>query len=155
MRIHVEVGNTTQAALITIRAGREITRRGIRQGFFSMGDDFMRTLNNEVLRTPKTGRIYIRRTRSGRRRRHRASAPGESHANITGRLRRAADYKLGGMTQLNLGYLDNPPDYDGFVEFGTRRMRPRPTVQNTIRQTLVRTQETMEREIVRSWNEGF
>lgn len=155
MNIEINVGTTTEGVTFRLKSLQQLTRRGIRQGFFAMGDDFMRTLNRQVLRTPKTGRIYIRRTASGRRRRHRASAPGESHANRTGALRKSADYKLVGTTELRLGYFDNPPNYDVFVEHGTRRMKARPTIQNTVRLILTRARTNMEREITRAIDEGF
>ena len=134
--------------------GVKRTRRGIRQGFFAIGDDFVREVNNQVLRTRKTGRFYTRRSKSGRKIRHRASAPGESHANRSGDLRKSADYKIHAES-MSVGYLDDPPDYDVFVEFGTKKMDPRPTIQNSLRAIERSAQEHLGREIVRAWREGF
>lgn len=148
--------DTRQTTRFLVRDGlRPATRRGIRQGLFSFGDDFIRTVNNSTLRQPKTGRVYLRRGPGGRRRRHQASAPGEAHANFSGTLRKSADYKIGGMTEIRVGYLDGEPDYAGFVEFGTRRMRPRPTVQRSIRENLINGANALEREISRAWEQGY
>ncbi len=78
----------------------------------------LRTRIIENLSTPGSGRTYSRGGRS-----HQASAPGDGPAVDTGRLRqsiavvRVADghYKVGTNVQ-----------YAPFLEFGTRRMAPRP-----------------------------
>lgn len=109
-----------------------------RRGFM----DFMRALqkraNYDVLHGRKTGRVYVIRTATGRRRRHRASAPGESHANRTGALRKSISFKVHGWERSEFGYgvataeANAAPFYAAFLEFGTRRMAPRPTLQNAI-----------------------
>lgn len=152
IEIRGQLGDTFR---VVVAEGIRATRRGIRQGFFSFGNDFLISVNNNTLRQPKTGRVYTRRIRGGRRRRHQASAPGEPHANLTGTLRRSADYKLGGSDQITVGYLDNPPNYAPFVEFQTRTSAPRPTVQISMRQNMSQGAVSMEREIQRAWDEGF
>lgn len=114
-----------------------ITRQAIRQGFFKLGNDLKKTANANILSRPKGGEVYVTRGPSGRRRRHRASAPDETHANRSGKLRRSLGYKIGGTSTLEFGYgVDKPaPDYGEFVEFGTSRMAPRPTLQIAINQT--------------------
>lgn len=112
-----------------------------RAGFF----DFMAALkveaNKEILRKPKAGRTYIARDRSGRKRRHKASAPGESHANLSGTLRRSLSWKVFGWEKAEFGYgvssnaQNKAPGYAGFVELGTRLMKPRPSLQNAVRAT--------------------
>ena len=74
----------------------KLTRKGLRQGMFKAGQSLRSEASHEILKGPKTGRIYIRRIRGGRRRRHQASAPGETHANITGKLRRSLSFQLRG-----------------------------------------------------------
>jgi len=115
----------------------KITSRSIRQGFFMLGKDLKRTANKNILSKPKGGKVYIARTRSGRRRRHRASAPGESHANRSGMLRRSLGWKVNGSKSMEFGYgVDKPaPDYGKFVEDGTFKMKPRPSLAIAVKQT--------------------
>lgn len=117
--------------------------RSIRETWFELADDLKGRANAEILRKPKSGRIYIRRDRLGRRRRHRASAPGETHANDTGALRKAIGWKVHGNNEMIFGYgvTRNSPDYDEFVEFGTRRMAARPSLANAIDYTQANPQQ--------------
>ncbi len=114
-----------------------LTTQSIRKGFFALGKDLKITANREILRKPKSGRTYILRTRNGARRRHVASAPGETHANLSGKLRRSLSWQVSGSTQLEFGYGvgKDAPVYGKFLENGTRRMDPRPSLANAIRET--------------------
>jgi HK97 gp10 family phage protein len=123
--------------------------RSIRQGFFKLGRDLKAEANREILKGTKTGRVYYIRTasgrkrrgrkRRGRKRRHVSSAPGETHANITGNLRRSIGWVVTGSKYLNFGYGVDPrgpaPEYGEWLEFGTTRMKARPTLQNAIAAT--------------------
>lgn len=113
------------------------TKRGIRQGFFQLGSALKVDMNAEVLKKNKTGRVYIVRTSrgrrgTGRRRRHRSSAPGQTPANLTGNYRRAIGYQIHGSDSLEFGIRDDV-DYGDFLESGTSRMSPRPGVGNTVK----------------------
>lgn len=105
------------------------TKKGIRKAFFKIGKDIHTNFNNQVLRQKKSGRIYIRKDRLGRKRRHRASAPGESPANRTGTYRKSAAW-INQTTQLTWGASAPHADY---LEVGTSRMKPRPGLLNAIR----------------------
>ncbi len=115
----------------------ELTRRSIRQGWFMLGRDLMQTASKEILRKPKGGRTYIVRIAGGRRRRHVASAPGETHANLSGKARRSLGYQVSGYQSMEFGYgVDkNAPEYVGFLEGGTTRMAARPSLLNAINAT--------------------
>lgn len=114
-----------------------LTERSIRHGFFALGKDLKITASKQILFKPKSGRTYIRRDKIGRRRRHVASAPGETHANMTGAARRSLGWQVTGFKSLEWGYgvstLHAPPDYVEGLEFGTRRAAPRPSLQNAMR----------------------
>jgi len=114
----------------------DLTRRSIRQGFFMLGKDLKSTANKNILSKPKGGKVYVTRGRSGRRRRHKASAPGESHANRSGNLRRSLGWKVTGSKNLEFGYgvIGPAPDYAKFVEDGTMRMKPRPSLEIAVKQ---------------------
>lgn len=112
-----------------------LMKKGIRQGMFKSGKSLIGRANAEILRKPKSGLVYIRVDRAGRRRRHVASAPGETHANMTGATRRSLSYQLHGISQLEFGYGvsqgKSAPEYAEFLEFGTPggRMAARPSLR--------------------------
>jgi len=113
-----------------------ITARAAERAWWFSGRDLRKAASDEILRKPKSGRLYITRDRAGRRRRHVASEAGETHANFSGALRRSIDFKVRGSKQLEFGYgitKGNAPEYAPFVEFGTQRMKARPSLQNAIR----------------------
>ena len=122
------------------------TERGIRQGFFFLGNQLNRELSRQMLEKNKRGRVYIRRTRSGARRRHKSSAPGQTPANMTGNMRKHRGYQVRGADQMEWGIRDGA-DYAVFLEKGTRKMRPRPGLKNTIRATQRDGQTGFEREL--------
>lgn len=123
---------------VKIEGTQRLTRKAIRQTWFAVGKDLEATASREILRHPKRGRVYIIRTRGGRRRRHVASAPGESHANISGRTRRSIGWKVQGVSTMQFGYgvattgSTAPTKHGPFLEFGTDRMDPRPSLKNSI-----------------------
>ncbi len=84
------------------RIDRDIAR-GIRQGFFRVGDQLTDRLNSDILKKPKTGRVY-RIRRGSTIRNHRSSAKGETPANLSGTLRRSRGYQIRGAAQLEFGY---------------------------------------------------
>lgn len=122
----------------------ENTKKGIRRAFFDIGDDLITEFNKQVLVKDKKGRIYIRRDKAGRGRRHRSSAAGQTAANRTGTYRKSVGYQLHGTKGLAFGVR---APYGGFLETGTSRMKPRPGLGNAI--------EANERNIVRSLSNGI
>ncbi len=115
-----------------------ITNQAIRQMWFGLGRALVKNANREILRKPKGGRTYIIRSASGRRRRHVASAPGETHANMTGSLRKSLGFKIHGSDRMDFGYGvtgRETPLYAKWVEFGTTRMARRPSLENAITAT--------------------
>jgi hypothetical protein len=123
---------------MTIRQAREMTRRtrrGIRHAWFAIGDDLYRSANNEILKGRKSGIKYPNL-------RNRSSAPFETFANQSGRLRRSLGWKVHGYDSLEFGYgvtgqeNSNPaPGYAKWMEDGTPggKMLPRPTLQNALK----------------------
>jgi len=120
---------------LQLKTLEKMTERSIRHGFFDLGQDLKRSANKEILRKPKGGRVYIVRSRSsGRRRRHVASAPGETHANMFGDLRRSLGWIVRGASQMEFGYgVDrDAPDHAPWVENGTKNMAARPSLKNAV-----------------------
>ena len=145
----IKLDPNSRNAVARIRNLKKLTQRGIEFAGYMSGKMLVRATSEQILEKPKGGRTYVSRTRSGSRRRHVASAPGETHANFSGKLRRALDFKVT-HTQLEFGYgvrRGDAPDYAGFVEFGTGRMAARPSLQNGIKSQERNIEKNFEREI--------
>lgn len=132
--IFVKHDTRNREVLIDIAGLDNATRRGIRQGFFQLGHALKRTANRQILEKPKKGRVYrIRRGRTVRK--HRASAPGESPANLSGKYRRSIGFKIRGSQQLIFGAGSSTVPYAKWLERGTYRMKPRPGLKNAVKAT--------------------
>jgi len=117
------------------------TRRALRQGLYRIGQGLERQVKADILVKPKSGRTYMIKTRSGRWRRHIASAPGETIANRTGAYRKSVGFKVHGQSKVEFGA---GVHYAGFLENGTPRMEARPSLNNTIKAR----RRTMRSEII-------
>lgn len=127
----------------------KLTKSGIKYGIFSIGRQLVRTTSAEILRKPKGGKTYIRRDAAGRRRRHVASAPGETHANLTGKTRRSLSFRASS-NQLEFGYgvqKGDAPDRAEWLEYGSSRMKARPSLKNGIDADQRNFQNFFDREI--------
>jgi HK97 gp10 family phage protein len=120
------------------------TRHGVEWALWRSGKDIKAEFNRQVLAKDKTGRLYIRRIKGGARRRHIASAPGETPANRTGTYRKGFGFSVDGAHQLTIG---NTVKYSEYLEFGTSRMQPRPGLANSIKAS--------ERDIIRNLSGGI
>lgn len=129
LKLDVDRGN--KRVLTQLAQSDDATRRGIRQFWFALGKTLLKSFNRAVLQKPRSGRVYLTR-KNGRTRRHVASRPGESPANLTGTYRKSADYQLRGANEMLFG-VDAP--YGAFLENGTRRMKARPGLGNAVAQT--------------------
>ena len=134
MTFKLTPGRDNRKVFLQIDDLNERTDRGIRQGFFRLGARLKQKLNEDVLKKNKRGRIYTRKDRAGRRRRHQASSPGQTPANRTGNYRRNIGFQIRGSRQLEFGIREGAP-YAVFLEDGTGRMKPRPGVGNAVRAT--------------------
>ena len=127
-----------------------LVKQGIRQGMFDSGHGLIKSASTEILRKPKSGRTYIIRDKSGRKRRHVASAPGETHANLTGAARRSLSFQLQGVTSFEFGYGvsagTNAPDYVAELE------ETRPSLQNAIKDQRAQMVQHLERQILRQFD---
>lgn len=145
-------------AIISIENLSNASARGIRQAFYFIGKDLVAEANKLILEKPKHGRLYkIKRLK--RIKLHRASAPGETPANLTGSLRKSIDFDVIGKEELQFGskeiFLNRkgmPPGviYGGYLEKGTKKMEPRPYLITSIKNKEAAIQTHFEREIKRS-----
>lgn len=114
----------------------KLTRRGLRQGAFKAGNTIIAEASREILKGSKTGKVYVRRDKRGRRRRHKSSAPSETHANFSGAARRSLSFQIRGASEIEVGYGvssgKDAPEHAKHIEFGTKNMKARPSIKNAI-----------------------
>jgi hypothetical protein len=135
------------------------SRKVIRASWFALGRDLKNEANKEILRTPKGGKTYLIRTRGGRRKRHVASAPGESHANLSGKLRRSISWKIHGYSRMDFGYGfataagGRTPKYDAWIEDGTKdgRIKPRPSIENAVNKVKNNTNDHFQKQMLKEF----
>jgi hypothetical protein len=141
---------------------RPRTRESIRRTWFAVGRDLKNEANKEILRTPKSGTTYIIRSKSGRARRHVASAPGETHANLSGDLRKSIGWKVHGAERMDFGYgfstieSTRSPEYDHVIEDGFqfkdgREIKPRPSIANAIQSVKRSTQDHFRKAMLKQF----
>ena len=112
------------------------THRGIEKALWLSAKDIQEEFNKQVLAKNKTGRLYLIR-RGKRLKRHRASAAGETPANITGNYRKSFGFNVNQGTNPQV-VIGNSAEYAGYLELGTkatskrRRMKARPGLLNSI-----------------------
>ena len=141
IKLSIEAPGGNQRAFESAENIADSIRTGIEKAFWRSGKTLQKRFSEQVLdKSSKSGRIYIRKDRTGRRRRHQASAAGETPANRKGFYRRSSGFIVQGSKQLVFG---NSAPYSGFLETGTSRMKARPGLANTIRSS--------ERDIIRNF----
>ena len=145
---------SSRKVVARIKGLNKLTKEGLEAAAHTSGKGLVKATSTEILRKPKGGRTYIRVDRIGRRRKHIASAPGETHANMTGTLRRSLGFNASSK-RLEFGYgvkRKKAPYYAGFVEFGTTKMAPRPSLENGIKSQHRNFQSNIDREIANRIN---
>ena len=120
--------NRNQRGLIRIKNTDRTIQGGIRDALRQSGKHLVEAGAKEVRTGKKSGVLYLGRDRLGRRRLRRASAPGETAANRTGEYAKSFNYRTNG-SRLSFG---NSAPHSKFLEVGTRRMKPRPGIRNTV-----------------------
>ena len=133
MSFKADLGNVrTFRDMLLIRVR---TKRAIEDSWYMLGRDLRRTAVRDMANKSKSGRTYNVRVR-GRIRRHTASAPGETHADLSRELSKSTGYKVDGFSRMRFGYgvgSKQSPKYDESVEKGTDRMNARPSIENTVK----------------------
>lgn len=121
MSIKTATGSSKSDALMDKLASFYIPdkiKEGVKDTWYIIGPKLRDETRRLIYEPPKTGRIY---NIYGRR--HQASAPGQSPANLTGRLAQSNDYTVRGHDSLEFG--ERAP-YARFLEEGTRKIAQRP-----------------------------
>lgn len=143
--IKVKINHKSRQILMNIQKSMDGHKKGLRNGLYEIGRENVKLTRKFITAKNKTGRIYII---GGRR--HQASAPGESPANLTGQLRRSVNYVVRGSSQMEFG---DEILYGKFLEQGTSKMLPRPHLIRTVnargQKNVTVLQRNIDREIKR------
>lgn len=130
----------------------DLTRKGIRAAYYELGKDLVKESRNLINKKPKHGRLY-KIMKKGSFVMHRASAPGEAPAVITGRTRSSIDFQVQGGVRMLFGARRNVKlaatavgvgftakglrrqivNYPAWLEEGTSRMKARPYLLPSIK----------------------
>lgn len=143
----------SQKTVVKIHRLKRLTKDAVEYGAYTSGIGLVKTTSADIIRKPKGGRVYIRRDAAGRKRRHVASAPGETHANLTGATRRSLGFKVRG-NELEFGYgvfRNDAPAWARRLELGPKGEpnAARPSLRNNIRAARRNIMNNLEREIKR------
>ncbi len=128
-------------------------KEGIKAGFQELGSNLVRTGENQALNEPKFGRTYKIKNAKGVKKLHRASAPGQSPALLSGNYFSEFKYESNTWRSLTFG---NDAEYSDYLEFGVKRsstgrgrwrLAPRPGVGNAVKANVRNARVTMESNI--------
>ena len=122
---------TTSKNLLRLQNSSKLVKLAIRKAFHKIGKDLKETGSKELLYRPKSGRLYKVKI-NGVTYNHRASAPGESPANLTGALRRSLNYKVSSSYEMRWEAGGGEVDYASELEFGSPRVAKRPYMLKSI-----------------------
>ena len=123
--IKITVDSRSKKVLLDIGRAAHKHKKALRLALNEIGSEVVNKIPNYIFNPPKTGRWYTYRGR-----RYQASAPGQSPANRSGRLAKSGGYRVRSYYELKI-YETAP--YAGYLEFGTRKMAPRPHIIRAIR----------------------
>lgn len=130
-KAHLHIANTDK-----------LTKRAIRQGFYKVGKLLAASASKDILAKDKTGRLYLIR-RGKVVRRHRASAKGETFANLSGAARRTLGFDVKGGSELVFGFRkDQKTFYTKILETSLNR----PALGNAVKKEQGNSISIMEQE---------
>lgn len=145
MSVSVKVTKRTKSVLVGISRSLSAHRCAIRDALHEHGNDVIDENQKLIINGPKTGRIYRFRGRP-----HQASAQGEPPANRSGVLKDSGGYRVRNPHEMTVG---EEAFYAGFLEDGTRKMKPRPhlirAINNTAQDLINSILENVNKEVKR------
>lgn len=155
--------SSTNIHLIKVKNFSKDVRKGIKAGFEQLGSNLVRTGQNQALNEPKFGRTYRIKNIKGVSKLHRASAPKQSPALLSGNYFSQFKYLLRSWKGMEFG---NDSEYSEYLEFGILRkqgeskgkgkgnakwrLAPRPGVQNSVKSNVRNARVMLETNIGRS-----
>lgn len=134
MSIGIYPTHDTQQVLIKIKNLPNVPKRASRRALYEYGSLLRKKLRDDIKDKNKSGKVYTIYRRGKRKRTYTSSAPFETPANRTGKLRNSTEFKVEGDYRMRFGY-DNSVDYGKYLEKGTSKMLPRTGLKNTIDKT--------------------
>ncbi len=143
MRIK-EQDDSTRQVIAEIKNLSKLTKKGVQKAFIRVGKDLKKDVVDSIKYDKKTGRTYLIKV-NGALIRHRASAPLETPANLTGSLVNSIGYEVSGSSYSMTYFADT--GYSKFLEDGTKKMRPRTYLLKTINKNERNTIRHFEQEI--------
>jgi hypothetical protein len=138
--------SSNNKVFMQIKDLNNLQSRAIRQGFYDIGKTLVNDAVNFINEKPKSGRTYLVRIGKGgkllkNRKKHIASAAGESPAVITGKLRDSVNFLVHGDTRMEFGVDDKKGvKYGKFLEYsdlvsmtgkGSKNIEPRPFISKS------------------------
>ena len=97
---NISADHANKKVELQIRAIKTLSREAIRKGFYFIGRELREEAKRSIINGPKSGRLYRIK---GRKNLHRASAPGESPANLFGNLQKSIGYIVKGSDSMEFG----------------------------------------------------
>lgn len=136
----IEGAEHNEEVILRIKNISKMTKSGVRKAFYNIGKDLRKDTRTEIKKKNKTGKLY-RINREGRIILHRASAPGQYPANLSGGLAQSISYKTVGDNRLEFGSRNiiskkgkaKQINYGKWLEEGTKKMKARPFLLPTIK----------------------
>ena len=151
----------------------EMRQTSVRKAFYHIGKDLVKE-SKRLIDLPKSGKFYNLRI-NRRLKRHRASAPGEAPAKITGNLKASLDFKVQGAKEMEFGSLRSVTRritrkgngftmkgnvtralgiYPRYLEEGTSKMAPRPFLISSIKNNYRNSINRFKAEFAKQLNKG-
>lgn len=152
MTFRLIIDPKTEKTVLDLSRMPQEVKRGIRRGAYLSGKELVKETRERINDKPKSGRIYtIYRGIGGKRLRrprlHRASAPNEAPAVITGRLRKTIDFKVRGDKRLEFGAGSSQVEYARILEVGGGRIKARNYLKNTTKKLSNKIKTILGREV--------
>ncbi len=123
----LELDRKSQKILGDMRTSPKRAKKGAMKGLWYAGKELQREAQSKIKdRSGKTGKYYKYKGRNIR-----ASAPGEYPANRSGGLRKSLGFEVLGSEDMEFGSRSTIK-YGKYLERGTRKMRRRPFLENTV-----------------------
>jgi HK97 gp10 family phage protein len=135
-------------------AGRVGVPKAVQVGVFKAALFVRNDMIRRILKGPKSGTVYHRKGRGTRSKGrggvdHTASAPGESPANDTGNLARSINVVAGSEGVSSTAIVTVRTPYAAALEFGTKKMEPRPFAQISVDENKALISQTIRDELAK------
>lgn len=150
MSFNVKQSTQNRRVFIQIRDIERRYQQSIRMAFYKIGKELTKEARRSIIQGPKTGRVY---RVTGRKRRHRASAPGEAPANLFGNLQKSIGFIVKGSRDMEFGAGNQDVLYARRLELGDDKIKQRSYLLRAINEKEKDTDRFFENELTRNLNQ--